>query len=98
MPSQQSNNKKLFNNPLISESNLSTGNYNPQVINNIDRVHPNSDRWFCNNCTFRDDKWGMMKHLCKHNKRKRNEKKEESKKCPYHHRQQILKLILNILN
>ncbi len=60
----------LFTNPLISKSDLSTGNYNPEIINNIDRVHPNSDRWFCYNCTLRDDKWGMMKHLCRHNKRK----------------------------
>jgi hypothetical protein len=65
MPSQQFNNKKLFNNPLISEADLLTGNYDPEVINNIDRVHPNSDHWFCNNCTMRGDKWFMMKHHCK---------------------------------
>ncbi len=65
--SQQSNNKKLFNNPLISESDLLTGNYDPQVINNIDRVHPHSDRWLCYNCTMRGDKWFMMKHPCKNN-------------------------------
>ncbi len=41
----------LFTNSLISVSDLLTGNYNSEVINNIDRVHPNSDRWFCNNCT-----------------------------------------------
>ncbi|HSF51250.1 MAG TPA: hypothetical protein VLA74_10860 [Nitrososphaeraceae archaeon] len=63
----------LFTNPLISESDLLTGNYDPQVINNIDRVHPDSDRWFCNNCTLRDDKWGMMRHLCKHNKKTKKE-------------------------
>jgi len=61
---------RLFTNPLISISDLLTGNYDPEVINNIERVHQNSDRWFCNNCTLRDDKWGMMKHLCKYNKRK----------------------------
>jgi hypothetical protein len=55
----------LFINPLISESDLLTGNYDPEIINNIDRVHPVSDRWFCHNCTLRDDKWGMMKHPCK---------------------------------
>jgi hypothetical protein len=60
----------LFTNSLISVSDLLTGNYDPEIINNIDRVHPNSDRWFCYNCTLRDDKWGMMKHLCRHNKRK----------------------------
>ena len=70
-PSQQSIELKigagLFTNPLISESDLLTGNYDPDIINNIDRVHPNSDRWFCHNCTLRDDKWGMMKHPCKNN-------------------------------
>ncbi|HSF51355.1 MAG TPA: hypothetical protein VLA74_11390, partial [Nitrososphaeraceae archaeon] len=57
----------LFTNPLISKSDLATGNYDPEIINNIDRVHPNSDRWFCHNCTLRDDKWGMMKHPCSKN-------------------------------
>lgn len=66
----------LFTNPLISKSDLATGNYDPEVINNIDRVHPNSDRWFCHNCTLRDDKWGMMIHLCKHNKKKTKYEKE----------------------
>ncbi len=41
----------LFTNPLISKSDLLTGNYDPQVINNIDRLYPNSDCWFCYNCT-----------------------------------------------
>jgi hypothetical protein len=63
----------LFTNSLISVSDLLTGNYDPEIINNIDRVHPNSDRWFCYNCTLRDDKWGMMKHLCKHNKKRKKE-------------------------
>ena len=57
---------ELFRNPLISESDLAIGGpYDPEVINNINRVHPNSDRWFCNNCTMRGDKWFMMKHHCK---------------------------------
>jgi hypothetical protein len=65
----------LFINSLISISDLLTGNYEPEIVNNIDRVHPNSDRWFCYNCTLRDDKWGMMKHLCRHNKRKAKKEK-----------------------
>jgi hypothetical protein len=74
----QNTRKILYNNPLISESDLSIcGPYDPEIINNIDRVHPNSDRWFCYNCNFRDDKWGMMRHLCKHNKR--NTKNKEKK-------------------
>jgi hypothetical protein len=64
----------LFTNPLISESDLSNANYDPEIINNINRVHPNSDRWFCYNCTLRDDKWGMMRHLCKHNEKTNKEK------------------------
>ncbi len=74
----------LFTNPLISISDLLTGNYDPEIINNIERVHPNSDRWFCNNCTLRDDKWGMMRHLCKHNKHRRRtqRRRKRIKKCP----------------
>ena len=65
----------LYDNPLISETDLSIGGpYDPEIINNIDRVHPNSDRWFCYNCTLRDDKWGMMKYLCKHNKNRKSKK------------------------
>jgi hypothetical protein len=69
----------LFTNSLISISDLLTGNYEPEIINNIERISPNSDRWFCYNCTLRDDKWGMMKHLCRYNKRKtkKNDKKEK---------------------
>lgn len=66
----------LFTNPLISKSDLATGNYYPEIINNIDRVNPNSDHWFCYNCTLRDDKWGMMRHLCKHNKKKNKKEKK----------------------
>ena len=73
MPSQQQSMESkiqagLFTNSLISISDLLTGNYDPEIINNIDRVHPNSDHWFCYNCTMRGDKWFMMKHPCKNNK------------------------------
>jgi hypothetical protein len=66
----------LFTNSLISVSDLLTGNYEPDIINNIDRVHQFSDRWYCYNCTLRDDKWGMMKHQCRHNKRKTKKETE----------------------
>jgi hypothetical protein len=59
----------LFTNPLISESDLLSDedyDYDPEIINNITRNH-GSDRWFCNNCTMRGDKWFMMKHPCKNN-------------------------------
>ena len=67
------NKKLLFNNPLISESNLTIGApFDPEIINNITR-YERSDRWFCNNCTMKDDKWGMMKHPCrKYNKKNNN--------------------------
>ncbi len=58
-----------FNNPLISESDLNTGNYDPKIINNLDRFK-GTDRWFCKNCTMKEDKWFMMKHPCKNNKNK----------------------------
>ena len=64
---KQQQQNRLFNNPLISESDLATGNYDPKIINNIDRIKE-TDRWFCNNCTMKDDKWFMMKHPCKNNK------------------------------
>ena len=56
-----------FNNPLISESDLTTGTYDPIIINSIYRFK-GTDRWSCKNCTMNDDKWGMMKHPCKNNK------------------------------
>ena len=71
--------KPLFYNPLISEEDLidpNGYNYDPEIINNITKSSLYSDFWFCYNCTFRDDKWGMMRHLCKHNK-KRKMKEEE---------------------
>jgi hypothetical protein len=58
----------LFINPLISESDLLLANdnydYDPNIINNIYRFE-GTDRWFCNNCTIKGDKWFMMKHPCK---------------------------------
>ena len=58
----------LFTNPLIAESDLTLEDYDydPEIINNIGRFEW-SDRWFCNNCTLKDDKWGMMKHPCSKN-------------------------------
>ena len=64
-----------YNNPLISESDLKdpTGfQYSPEIINNINKFE-NSDRWFCFNCSLRDDKWGMMKHICKLTQKKKEE-------------------------
>jgi hypothetical protein len=31
-----------------------------------------SDRWACNSCKLRDDKWGMMKHYCRAGQLKQN--------------------------
>ena len=60
-----------FNNPLISVSDLDIGyDYQPEIINNIDRFR--TDRWFCRNCTFKGDKWFMMKHPCNNNNNKNN--------------------------
>jgi hypothetical protein len=36
----------------------------------------NSDRWSCENCKARGDKWFMMVHICKHNKRKKDNEDE----------------------
>jgi hypothetical protein len=47
---------KNYNNPLISESDLSIdGPYDHEIINNISRSEA-TDRWFCNNCTMKGDK------------------------------------------
>jgi hypothetical protein len=56
-----------FNNPLISESDLTTSTYDPKIINSIHRFE-GTDRWFCKNCAIKGDKWFMMKHPCKDNK------------------------------
>jgi hypothetical protein len=61
----------LFKNPLISEQDLKDPNgyqYDPEIINNITKSSQYSDHWFCYNCDIKDDKWGIMKHICKHNK------------------------------
>jgi hypothetical protein len=74
-PTLQQHSKILFNNPLIVESDLSIGgyNYDPEIINNIDRFD-GSDQWFCNNCSIKGDKWFMMKHICYNTKRRKNKK------------------------
>ena len=61
--------KKEFNNPLISESDLSIGGpYDPYIINNIKRI-AGTDSWYCFNCDRKQDKWFMMKHLCNNKKK-----------------------------
>jgi hypothetical protein len=62
-----------FNNPLISESDLTTGTYDPKIINSIDRIK-GTDRWFCKNCTIKEDKWFMMKHPCNNNNNNENDR------------------------
>jgi hypothetical protein len=75
-PSQSGNssiiaNQGEFNNPLISESDLTTGTYDPKIINSICRFE-GTDRWFCRNCNMKGDKWFMMKHPCNNNNNKNN--------------------------
>jgi predicted transcriptional regulator len=60
----------LFNNALISESDLNdpTGfQYDPEIINNIDRFG-NTGTWYCKKtkCNVRGDRWHLMKHDCKY--------------------------------
>jgi len=37
----------------------------------------NSDRWSCENCKDRGDKWYMLRHTCKHNKKKKDREEYE---------------------
>jgi hypothetical protein len=62
----------LFTNHLISNSDLTLEDYDydPEIINNIGRFE-RSDRWFCNNCAKKDDKWYMMKHPCNSYKKRK---------------------------
>ena len=60
-----------FNNPLISESDLTTSTYDPKIINSMHRFE-GTDRWFCKNCAMKGDKWFMMKHPCNNNNNKFN--------------------------
>jgi len=61
-----------FNTPLISASDMDTAyDYQPEIINNIDRFE-GTDRWFCKNCTLKGDKWFMMKNPCNNNNNKNN--------------------------
>ena len=77
MPSQQQSTRSkikagLFTNQLISESDLTTQDYDydPKIINNIQRI-TGTDRWFCFNCDREQDKWFMMKHPCNNKKKSR---------------------------
>jgi hypothetical protein len=54
-----------YDNPLITESDLAGYNYDPKIINAIYRFE-GTDRWGCNHCPLRGDKWFMMKHPCKY--------------------------------
>ena len=38
-------------------------------INNISRIHPHSDIWKCDCCNLTGDKWFMIEHPCKNNKK-----------------------------
>ena len=38
-------------------------------LENIYRSYPHSDTWKCKNCNVRDDKWYMLIHPCKNNKK-----------------------------
>jgi len=71
----QNNTEIVYDNPLITESDLAGYNYDPKIINAIYRFE-GTDRWGCKHCTMRGDKWFMMKHICKHNK-KSNKNDEE---------------------
>ena len=44
------------------------------IPDSIHRIHPNSDIWKCDNCALRDDKWGMIRHLCKYNLKHKDNK------------------------
>ncbi|MGE5705528.1 MAG: hypothetical protein ACM3XP_02265 [Nitrososphaerales archaeon] len=52
--------------------------YDVEIINNISRP-AKSDWWYCYNCTWKGDKWFMMKHPCKHNKKQRIRNEEVKK-------------------
>lgn len=61
----------VYDNPLIAESDLIGYNYDPKIINAIYRFE-GTDRWVCNHCTMRGDKWFMMKHPCNNKKDNKN--------------------------
>jgi hypothetical protein len=44
------------------------------IPESIHHVNPFSDKWECDYCTWTGDKWFMIKHPCKFNKRKPNDK------------------------
>ncbi|HET9806251.1 MAG TPA: hypothetical protein VFP49_05040, partial [Nitrososphaeraceae archaeon] len=67
-----------YDNPLISKSDLIGYNYDPKIINAIYRFE-GTDRWGCNQCTMRGDKWFMMKHPCKYSTVKEKKTKNSKK-------------------
>lgn len=68
----------LYHNKHISIDDLLLDpygyDYDPEIINNINAPviyveelgrKCRSDWWYCYNCSWRGDKWFMMKHPCK---------------------------------
>jgi hypothetical protein len=56
--------KGLFTNPLMSKSDLLSGDYDPKIVNNITRANGSDHRSRRNSkCKASGDKWFIMKHV-----------------------------------
>jgi hypothetical protein len=64
---------KIANESLAENYNASQASQE-SLPESIHRIHPNSDIWKCDNCTLRDDKWGMIRHPYKHNLKLKDKK------------------------
>ena len=57
--------------PVTNKNPSDTINYNipNNLTDNLYRAYERGDTWGCNNCTDKGDKWYMLTHNCKMNKK-----------------------------
>jgi hypothetical protein len=58
--------------PVTNKNPSDTTNYNipNNLTDNLYRLYKGSDKWACSRCTYTGDKWNMLEHICKNDKKK----------------------------
>jgi len=57
---------------IVTDKNITKSldyNINSTNSDNLYRLYERGDTWGCNNCMDKGDKWYMLKHNCKRNKK-----------------------------
>jgi hypothetical protein len=57
--------------PVTDENTIESMNYNRNIAlpYNMYRLYEGGDTWACKNCNDKGDKWYMIKHVCRMNKK-----------------------------